>query len=91
MWLVADFRRGPSATSVFSLAPTLIPIFSVLFFRPLCFSVCLLLMRAWVSALPCLDPRSWEERRSGPQAVAVQLSFSGLPGPSCLPGLTRLP
>lgn len=35
MWLVAEFRRGPSATLFFSLAPTLIPVLSVLFFPPL--------------------------------------------------------
>lgn len=93
MWLVTEFRRGPSATSFFSLAPTLFhsDLFSS-FFPPLCFfSACLILLRAQVSALSRLDSQSWEERRSGPQAVAVRLSYSGLPGLSCLPGLARLP
>lgn len=47
MWPVVEFRRGPSATSFFSLPPppSFISVLSILFFPPLCFSVCLLLLR----------------------------------------------
>jgi hypothetical protein len=79
MWLVAEFRRGPSATSFFSLGPTLIPVFSVLFFPPLCFSVCLLQLRVWVSALSRLDS-VLGGTALGPTGSSCAAQFFGAPG-----------
>lgn len=100
MWLVAGLRRGSSATSFFSLAPTLFPV------RPFCIFLSASVFLSLSVPLVCVGLGPWpawtlSPGRSGARPIGggCAAHLFGAPGTKleregnslCLPGPARLP